>query len=79
MVGVADNGMGIPSENLSELFGKFKQIKSGSFTPSKKGTGLGLAIAKGIVEAHKGKIGVVSTPNVGTVFYFVIPLMSNPS
>jgi len=75
VVAVSDNGIGISAENQKELFNKFKQFTSRTFTSRKKGTGLGLAIAKGIVEAHKGSVNVVSTEGAGTVFYFVLPLV----
>lgn len=67
---ITDTGAGIPKEQLPLLFSKFKQLKS-----STKGTGLGLVIAKGIVEAHKGKIWAESTVNVGTTFNFTLPLV----
>lgn len=75
VVVVADTGTGIPKEQLPELFSKFKQLKNKEYVSSVKGTGLGLAIVKGIVEEHKGTIGVVSTLGVGSAFYFVLPLV----
>ncbi len=65
---------GIPPEQIGELFNKFKQLNNKDFVTNVKGTGLGLAIVKGIVEEHKGHVGVVSTVGVGTAFYFVLPL-----
>jgi len=75
MVIVADNGIGIPKEQIGDLFNKFKQLNNKQFISKVKGTGLGLAIAKGIIEEHKGKIGVVSKVGTGSAFYFVIPLL----
>jgi signal transduction histidine kinase len=76
IIAVTDTGIGISSEQISQLFNKFKQLgnqaKSGI-----KGTGLGLVIAKGIVEAHKGLIGVASEEGVGSTFYFTLPLATN--
>lgn len=72
---VTDTGAGIPKEQIGELFNKFKQLGNKEFISNVKGTGLGLAIAKGIVEEHKGKIGVVSEVGVGSAFYFVLPLL----
>jgi two-component system, NtrC family, sensor histidine kinase KinB len=71
---VIDNGTGIAVEHMGKLFNKFDQVKTKMYGDSVKGTGLGLAIAKGIIEEHKGKIGVVSQVGVGSAFYFVIPL-----
>jgi NtrC-family two-component system sensor histidine kinase KinB len=74
---VSDNGAGIAPEQIGQLFNKFKQLNNKEIVTSVKGTGLGLAVAKGIVEEHKGKIGVVSNVGVGSAFYFVLPLASN--
>ncbi|MEO8637504.1 MAG: ATP-binding protein [Candidatus Taylorbacteria bacterium] len=71
---VRDTGGGIPQEQIGELFNKFKQLNNKEFVSTVKGTGLGLAIAKGIVEEHKGKIGVISSVGAGSAFYFVLPL-----
>lgn len=75
VVVVSDSGAGIPKEQIGELFNKFKQLNNKEFVSNVKGTGLGLAIVKGIVEEHKGKIGVVSTVGVGSAFYFMLPLV----
>lgn len=74
VVVIKDTGAGIPADQIGQLFSKFKQLNNKEFVSNVKGTGLGLAIAKGIVEEHKGKIGVVSELGVGSAFYFVIPL-----
>lgn len=67
--GVIDTGPGIPAEQLPHIFGRFWQA-----TPSdRRGIGLGLAIAKGIVEAHSGKIWVESHVGLGSTFYFTLP------
>lgn len=66
---VADTGNGIHPEQLPHVFNQFWQ---GSKT-DKRGIGLGLSIAKGIVEAHGGRIWVQSTPGTGTSFHFTIP------
>ena len=71
-INVKDNGVGIPTEKQNDLFKKFYQVDA-SLTRERGGSGLGLAICKGIVEGHGGQIGVKSTPNVGTTFYFTIP------
>jgi signal transduction histidine kinase len=66
---VIDNGPGIPPEQVPHIFGRFWQAKSSD----RRGIGLGLAIAKGIVEAHTGKIWVESQVGVGSTFYFTLP------
>jgi signal transduction histidine kinase len=69
MVSVADNGIGISSEQQSRLFSSFQQAESGT---SRKygGTGLGLAISKHIVDLMNGRIWVESSPGQGSVFSF---------
>jgi signal transduction histidine kinase len=69
---VADTGKGIGKEDLSKIFNKFYQTES-NILPKEQGTGLGLSIAKGIVEAHGGKIGVESQVDKGTKFSFILP------
>jgi signal transduction histidine kinase len=71
-VAVADSGPGIPAEQLPHIFGQFWQ---GART-DRRGIGLGLAIAKGIVEAHRGRIWVESTLGSGSTFYFTLPLIA---
>lgn len=73
IVSVKDSGVGIPREDLAQLFSKFKQLKS--IDRSRKGTGLGLVVSKGIVESHKGKIWAESPgENLGSTFYFSLPI-----
>jgi signal transduction histidine kinase len=67
--GVIDTGPGIPAEQLPHIFGRFWQAK----TSDRRGIGLGLAIAKGIVEAHNGRIWVESHVGLGSTFYFTLP------
>eukprot|EP00299_Pterocystis_sp_00344_P001445 c11287_g1_i1.p1 GENE.c11287_g1_i1~~c11287_g1_i1.p1 ORF type:complete len:299 (-),score=76.83 c11287_g1_i1:68-871(-) len=75
---VIDSGVGIPQEDLHRLFQPWSQIHSGQHQAG-KGTGLGLALSKQIIEkGHKGRIGVTSSPQGGSTFYFKIayPLSS---
>lgn len=74
IVAVTDSGVGIPKDKIRELFNKFKQLKVGAAKKEKEGTGLGLVIAKGLVEAHGGKIGVYSEENSGSTFLFSLPV-----
>jgi len=64
-VRVADTGIGIASEHLPHVFDRFYRVDRSRSSP---GAGLGLAIAQQIAQAHGGKIGVDSTPGVGTAF-----------
>jgi two-component system sensor histidine kinase KdpD len=58
---VEDQGPGIPAELRERVFDKFfRAMRDGDLTGSKPGTGMGLAIAKGIVEAHGGRIWIES-------------------
>lgn len=66
---VADTGPGIPAEHLAHAFERYWQ-EEGS---DRRGSGLGLYIAKGIVEAHGGRIWLDSTPGRGTKVHFTLP------
>jgi len=70
---ITDYGIGISKADQKKLFLPFSQIDT-SMAREHQGTGLGLAIAKGIIEAHNGKIWVESEPGKGSTFYFVIPM-----
>lgn len=72
-VSITDNGLGIPSEELSSLFERYKQASSAR-TVKQKGTGLGLVICKRIVEAQGGSITVESEPGKRTTFSFALPV-----
>ncbi|HEX8693492.1 MAG TPA: PAS domain S-box protein [Longimicrobium sp.] len=67
---VSDTGPGIPPEHLGHVFDRFWKVRSAN----RQGAGLGLAIARGIVEAHDGRIWVRSAPGEGSTFFFTLPL-----
>ncbi|MEE8300291.1 MAG: PAS domain S-box protein [Desulfatiglandales bacterium] len=71
-ISVTDTGIGIPADELEKIFDRFYQAEE-SLTKEIKGTGLGLAIAKGLIEAHGGKIWVESKVDKGTRFTFTLP------
>lgn len=71
-VEVCDTGEGIHVEDLPHVFDQFYRGEK-SRSRATGGAGLGLAIARGIVEAHGGRIGVESTPGEGTRFFFILP------
>jgi signal transduction histidine kinase len=77
LVRVQDTGVGIPANEIANLFQKYQQSTSGK-TSEQKGTGLGLVISKMIVEAHGGKIWVESEEGKGTKFTFTLPVGVNP-
>jgi PAS domain S-box-containing protein len=66
-VSVADEGSGIPRENMEKIFDPY-------FTTKPNGNGLGLTIAYSIVKGHKGIITVDSSQGKGTVFSFLLPV-----
>ncbi len=66
---VADNGNGIPKEDIPHLFMRFSQ---GTSKKRSTGTGLGLYLSRQIVEAHGGKIWVESKVNQGSEFSFIL-------
>ena len=71
---VADNGEGIPAEELPLIFERFHRVDKSRHADSNQ-SGLGLAIARAIVEAHGGKIWAESLPDSGTTISFEIPLV----
>jgi PAS domain S-box-containing protein len=69
VISVLDKGKGIAAEQLPRVFDRYWQ----SSRTDRQGAGLGLAIAKGIVEAHGGRIWIESTPGEGTMASFSLP------
>ncbi|MFF2753648.1 sensor histidine kinase [Psychrobacillus sp. NPDC058041] len=66
---IADNGRGIPSKDLKQVFERYYR---GTNTTSKHGTGLGMAIARDIILAHNGKIDLTSVENKGTAITILL-------
>ncbi|MBI2955530.1 MAG: ATP-binding protein, partial [Chloroflexi bacterium] len=76
-VDVADRGPGIAPSALPHMFQPF--YRANSQGPRPKGTGLGLAVAKGLVEAHGGRIWAENRSGGGSRFSFELPLMATAS
>lgn len=72
IVSISDEGMGIPSENLDNIFERFFRVDKAR-TRKLGGTGLGLAIAKEMVNAHGGSIWATSEEGKGTMISFSLP------
>jgi len=72
-VWVKDNGVGIPLENLGKIFDRFHIVASNDLSHQVNRLGLGLPIAKGIVEAHGGRVWVESQVGKGSVFHVDLP------
>ncbi len=71
-IDISDNGPGIPEDKLPKIFDRFYRIDHAR-TKDLMSTGLGLSIAKELVEAHRGKITVISAINSGTTFTVMLP------
>jgi signal transduction histidine kinase len=67
-VSVADTGFGIAAERIGDIFEPFYTTKGGG-----QGMGMGLAIARGIVNAHAGRIGALNNPQGGATVWFSVP------
>ncbi len=70
LIEIADNGVGIESEDIKKIFDPFFTTKS-----TGKGTGLGLAVCYGIITAHEGKIEVSDHNGNGTKFLISLPII----
>lgn len=75
IVEVFDSGMGIPSEQLGQVFERYHRAHT-SAAPEVSGTGIGLALVKRLVTMHRGWIGVESVVGEGSVFRIRLPLVS---
>lgn len=78
VVSVQDTGIGIPLTDQPYVFDKFYRVERPEVT-SVKGTGLGLAITRSIVEKLNGRIWVQSEVNVGSTFWFALPIIKEIS
>ncbi|MBU0479292.1 PAS domain S-box protein [bacterium] len=77
-VSIADTGIGIPKNELTNIFERFKRLDN-SVNRKLTGTGLGLYICKQIIEKHEGKIWAESQKGKGSKFVFVLPKYKSKS
>jgi signal transduction histidine kinase len=72
-ISVTDSGIGISPEDQQLVFEEFRQVGTDAHRRA-EGTGLGLALSKSLVEAHRGRIWLESTLEVGSRFSFELPI-----
>ena len=72
---MADTGLGISPEDQQKIFERFYRVENAVHT--EVGTGLGLSIVREIIEKHGSKIRLASFPEIGTTFWFDLPLAIN--
>ena len=70
LISVKDDGIGIPKDELENIFQPFYRAKSAT---KFKGSGIGLSICKRIVDLHSGKISVKSKIDKGSLFIVILP------
>lgn len=78
VIRIKDNGIGIPSNEISKIFDRFYQVNDKA-TREGEGTGIGLAIVKEISRLMKGTINVKSEVNKGSEFMLTLPITKNAS
>lgn len=71
-VSIADEGLGVPDEDLANVFDRFFRVDKAR-SREMGGTGLGLAIAREVIEAHGGRIWAERNKNKGTIIKFTLP------
>jgi len=68
VIAISDTGSGIPMESQAQIFDPF-------FTTKNDGTGLGLSVSYAIIRDHRGDITLESSPEQGTTFRIILPLL----
>lgn len=71
---ITDTGVGIPEDAAGKVFDKFYQVQAKEQNKQPYSTGIGLTFCKLAIEAHGGEIGVNSSINLGSTFWFTLPL-----
>ena len=75
IISVADQGPGIPEKEQHKLFQAFGKTTVQPTSKKERSTGLGLLIVRKIMEAHEGRVWLMSEPGKGTEFFFSLPVM----
>ena len=70
VIAISDTGIGIPPEELPQIWDR---LYRGDRSRSQRGLGLGLSLVRAIVEAHRGRVEVQSTPGTGSTFTIRLP------
>lgn len=76
-VSIADEGLGVPDEDLANVFDRFFRVDK-AHSREMGGTGLGLAIAREVIEAHGGRIWAERNKTKGTIIKFTLPYSDLP-
>ncbi|ENI4749605.1 cell wall metabolism sensor histidine kinase WalK [Listeria innocua] len=76
-VSIADEGLGVPDEDLANVFDRFFRVDKAR-SREMGGTGLGLAIAREVIEAHGGRIWAERNKSKGTIIKFTLPYSDLP-
>ncbi len=71
---VKDTGKGISPEEQAHVFDSFYQVEKARNQSNESGVGLGLAICRELIQKHGGKMGLQSSLEKGSTFYFMLPL-----
>jgi len=77
-IAIADTGIGMTEEQIAQALKPFAQVQS-EYSRQHEGTGLGLTITKSLIELHGGRMVISSTPDVGTMVAFTLPLAAEQS
>lgn len=77
IISVKDTGIGIPADMLDLIFDRFGQVDT-SLSRNHEGSGIGLSLVKALVEAHHGKIFVISELDKGSEFIIELPVTTVP-
>jgi two-component system cell cycle sensor histidine kinase PleC len=75
-IAIADTGIGMTEEQIAQALKPFAQVQS-EYSRQHEGTGLGLTITKSMIELHGGRMVISSTPDIGTMVAFTLPLTAS--